>query len=164
MATVIPRGTMVDEIKACLKSSQLWKHVKTMKLTTNMRVLQSDSSKHFCDYLLNIGNGKEATTASGKIKLSFGEICSTVEVLIDRVYPNKSRKWLKNRTILTTLNVNVEEINHLIQNTLTTQSRTFFSIDKCVNEDEATSYPVEYLNSLNPSGLPSHKLDHPSCY
>lgn len=35
---VIPRSTAADEINACLKSSNLWRHVKTLKLTTNMRV------------------------------------------------------------------------------------------------------------------------------
>jgi len=39
----IPRGTMADEIKACLKSSQLWKEVKMLKLTNNMQVQRSHS-------------------------------------------------------------------------------------------------------------------------
>ncbi|XP_066228790.1 ATP-dependent DNA helicase PIF1-like [Saccopteryx leptura] len=33
---VIPRSIPVDEINACLKYSTLWRHVKTLKLTTNM--------------------------------------------------------------------------------------------------------------------------------
>ena len=35
---VIPRSTPADEINVCLKYSTLWRHVKTLKLTTNMRV------------------------------------------------------------------------------------------------------------------------------
>jgi len=27
-----------------------------------------------------------------------------------------------------------------------------------MDDEDATSYPVEFLNSLNPSGLPQHKL------
>ncbi|CAD6208527.1 GSCOCG00010529001-RA-CDS, partial [Cotesia congregata] len=38
---VIPRSTAVDEINACLKSSNLWKYVKTIKLTTNMQLTKS---------------------------------------------------------------------------------------------------------------------------
>ena len=42
---VIPRSTPADEIIACLKNSNLWVHVKTLKLTINMRVrLQNDHS------------------------------------------------------------------------------------------------------------------------
>ena len=40
---IIPRKTPVDEMNACLKNSNLWSHVKILKLTTNMRVrLQND--------------------------------------------------------------------------------------------------------------------------
>jgi len=35
---VIPKSTAADELNACLKSSFLWRHVKKLKLTTNMRV------------------------------------------------------------------------------------------------------------------------------
>lgn len=57
---VIPRSTAADEINACLKSSSIWAHVKTLKLTTNMRVvLQNDGSADvFSKKLLEIGNGK----------------------------------------------------------------------------------------------------------
>ncbi|CAF1264648.1 unnamed protein product [Didymodactylos carnosus] len=35
---VIPKGTMADELKACLKASYLWRHVLKLGLKTNMRV------------------------------------------------------------------------------------------------------------------------------
>ena len=42
---IIPRSTPADEMNACLKNCNLWAHVKTLKLTTNMRVrLQNDDS------------------------------------------------------------------------------------------------------------------------
>ncbi|XP_055542911.1 uncharacterized protein LOC129728491 [Wyeomyia smithii] len=42
---VIPRSTAADAINACLKLAHLWRFVKKLKLTTNMRVLmQNDSS------------------------------------------------------------------------------------------------------------------------
>ena len=38
-------STPADEMNACPKNSNLWAHVKTLKLTTNMRVrLQNDDS------------------------------------------------------------------------------------------------------------------------
>ncbi|GBM12248.1 hypothetical protein AVEN_155255-1 [Araneus ventricosus] len=77
---VIPRGTMADEIKACLKSPYLWKLVKVMKLTTNMRIQNNcQNSQRFSDYLLKIGDEQEATTENGKIRLSNGfcKICPT---------------------------------------------------------------------------------------
>ena len=49
-----------DELNACLKSSILWKDVKTLKLNMNMRVeLQNDQSGEvFSKQLLDIGNDK----------------------------------------------------------------------------------------------------------
>ncbi|GBN54360.1 hypothetical protein AVEN_88818-1 [Araneus ventricosus] len=58
---VIPRGTMADEIKACLKSSYLWKQVKIMKLKRNIRIQNNcQNSQKFSEYLLKIGDEQEA--------------------------------------------------------------------------------------------------------
>ena len=163
---VIPRGTMADEIKACIKSSRLWKDVQIMKLHTNMRTQQQINNSHsFSDYLLHIGDGKEPTTDRGKITLStaYCNICSTVDSLLNQVYPDltsniHNHNWLKERAILTPLNANVIQLNLKIQDKVPTASTTYFSIDSCVNDDEATTYPVEFLNSLHPSGIPPHAL------
>lgn len=61
---VVKRGTIVDEINACLKSSKLWKYVQKYNLRQNMRVKQEHvHAKAFTDYLLKIGNG----TANSKL-------------------------------------------------------------------------------------------------
>jgi len=58
--SVISRSTLAHELNACLKSSILWKYVKTLKLNMNMRVdLQNDrSGEVFSKQLLDIGNCK----------------------------------------------------------------------------------------------------------
>ncbi|CAF4500721.1 unnamed protein product, partial [Rotaria sp. Silwood2] len=57
---VIPKGTMADELKACLKASNLWRYVLKLGLTTNMRVyLHGDlSAGRFAQELLTLGDGK----------------------------------------------------------------------------------------------------------
>jgi hypothetical protein len=165
---IIPRGTMFDEIKACIKSSQLWRNAKKLKLQTNMRVQRSNEldAQKFSNYLLSIGNGKEKVDVeTGKIRLSedFCKVCPNINSLIQHVYPNLNQhiadhKWLHERAILAPINVKVDEINFSIQEIMPVAARSFYSIDRVMDEEEATNYPIEFLNSLNPSGLPQHKL------
>ena len=52
------------------------------------------------------------------------------------------------------------ELNEGILDRLPGTARCCFSIDKvvCDNEEEARNYPLEFLNSLTPSGMPKHCL------
>ena len=107
---VIPRSTAADEINACLKSSNLWRHVKTLKLTTNMRIqLQHDeTADEFSKQLLDIGNGKLAVdilTGFVTLPTTFCRLTESKDDLIKSVFPNiahqyKNQTWLSERTIL----------------------------------------------------------------
>ncbi|XP_068621622.1 uncharacterized protein [Battus philenor] len=68
---VIPRSTAADEINACLKSSNLWRYVKKLQLTTNMRVtlLNDTSAEDFSEQLLTIGNVENVKICSEKVDL-----------------------------------------------------------------------------------------------
>ncbi|CAF3061617.1 unnamed protein product [Rotaria sp. Silwood2] len=165
---VIPKGTMADELKACLKSSYLWRHVVPLKLSTNMRVhLQGDvSAGRFAEQLLAIGNGKiPADPVSGLINISdnFCNIVESVEELKNKVFPNiqtqyKDHKWLCERAILAPKNVNVNAINLQIQQQLPGEAISYKSIDTVKDIDMVVQYPTEFLNSLEPSGMPPHNL------
>lgn len=56
---VIPRGTTADEVRACIKSSQLWHHITPMHMTVNIRVQMggNENAQEFSDLLLENGNG-----------------------------------------------------------------------------------------------------------
>ncbi|CAF2373646.1 unnamed protein product [Rotaria sp. Silwood2] len=99
---VIPKGTMADELKACLKASYLWKHVIKLELKTNMRVhLQGDvSAGHFAQQLLTIGNGKvpaEPTSRLISIPDNFCNVVESIEVLKSK---NKIVAYLKYQSSL----------------------------------------------------------------
>ncbi|GFV27686.1 ATP-dependent DNA helicase [Trichonephila clavipes] len=57
---VVLRGTRADIVKACLKTSFLWHHIKVVSLRINMRVhLQHDlRAEMFSKLLIDIGDGK----------------------------------------------------------------------------------------------------------
>lgn len=163
---IVKRGTIADEINVCFKSSKLWKYVQKYHLTKNMRIKKPNgSTQEFADYLLQIGNG---TTNSGanheSIELNkFGKLQTNHRNLVESVYPDLNKnifnhKWLSERVILAVTNEIVEDINFNILQKLNSESRTYYAIDKVENDNDTVMYPVEFLNSLHPSGLPQHKL------
>ena len=63
-----------------------------------------------------------------------------------------------NRGVLVTTNKLADQINEDVLSLLSTEEKTYFSADDVVNENEPDLYPTEFLNSLNFSGIPPHKL------
>ncbi|UYV63474.1 hypothetical protein LAZ67_2004170 [Cordylochernes scorpioides] len=164
---VVTRGTPADELNACLKSSYLWSHIVKMHLTVNMRVqLHNDTTAaQFADELLKIGEGQLETDSEGNIQFSntFCQVVESSESLYEKVFPNigvnyLSEEWLCARTILAPKNSTVLEINNTILNSIPGESKIYRSIDTMVDPDESVSYPPEFLNSLELSCTPLHKI------
>ncbi|CAK1602388.1 unnamed protein product [Parnassius mnemosyne] len=168
---VIQKGTPADEIKACLKSSILWNKVTKFSLTTNMRVhLYNDiNAGNYADILLKIGDGWLETDAEGCVKLT-RDFCNLVQShseLIASVYSDLTNnmheetvrdKWLCERAILAPKNESVNKINSDILSEVAGEITEYLSVDTVMDTEQNTSYPVEFLNSLEWSGVPSHKL------
>ncbi|XP_045500045.1 uncharacterized protein LOC123697545 [Colias croceus] len=165
---VIPRGTRADEVRACLKSSYLWRDIQSVHLTINMRVRTGDNpdDSQFSDSLLKIGEGTYPQLHQGKLILT-PELCCIVQSqphLISSVYGdvtnilNRDNSWLCERSILTPRNDQASEINNKILSNIQGESKVYRSINRMVDEQEATNYPIEFLNSLNMPGLPSHEI------
>uniref|UniRef100_A0A0L8GN26 ATP-dependent DNA helicase n=1 Tax=Octopus bimaculoides TaxID=37653 RepID=A0A0L8GN26_OCTBM len=150
---VIPKGTRADEVRACLKSSTLWPQVKMLSLSTNMRahLLGDSTSAAFADDILALGEGKVPKNDKGDISIS--ELCNTVDNpsnLLETVFPNLESNyadinWLSERNILLISRIPGEE-------------RIYKSIDRTCEPQDIVNYPIEYLNSLEPAGLPLHIL------
>ena len=166
---VIPKGTPADQIKACVKESYLWHKVRKLTLTTNMRVaLQNDSEAgDFSSTLLKIGNGEiPAAAENGMIEIPArcATIVPSLDELIENVYPAidsnlSDHEWLCERTIMAPKNDDVNSINNLILNGMCCGSlRSYKSIDTMPDDADMVHFPAEFLNSLQPSGLPQHIL------
>ncbi|CAH2226617.1 jg9019, partial [Pararge aegeria aegeria] len=164
---VITRGTPADEINACLKASPLWVHVKNFCLTTNMRVqLHSDTQLvQYADALLKIGEDRMETNSDGMITLNreFCNVVCNMDDLKNNVYPDlatnmKNRQWLCERAILAPTNEVVGQINEQIMSDVEGDFVEYLSVDNVMDTEQVTSFPVEFLNSLELSGVPSHKL------
>ncbi|KIH68827.1 hypothetical protein ANCDUO_00834 [Ancylostoma duodenale] len=70
----------------------------------------------------------------------------------------RNHQWLRDRAILAPMNDSVNKINAEIQNQLPGPAVTYASIDTVVDSEQAVSYPTEFLNSLEPPGMPPHRL------
>lgn len=165
---VVPRGTKADEINSCLKSSDLWKHIKCLHLQTNMRIKLNSSNisaKQYADWLLHIGNGTLPTNTEGHIKFEqINNIVCDLNQLITQIYPNiteitsKPIDWWSERAILAPKNETVDNINNTLINNIVSQPVTYLAIDNTCDPQETVNYPIEFLNSLTPTGLPPYRL------
>ena len=165
---VIRQGTRANIVDACLKSSSLWRLVQQYRLTTNMRVaLQADErAEMFANKLLRLGNGETDTVQSPDYVslLNFGTPAENIDILLDRIYPQihsnyKNHTWLMQRAILAPHNDSVSQINKLLAEKLPTQTHTYTAINSVVDEEQAVAFHLEFLNSIEVSGLPPHVLD-----
>lgn len=118
---VINRGTMVDEIDACLKQSFIWNYVHILKLIMNMRAFQNESYNEFAKTLLEIGEKKIDYSKENEISFPshFCHLTKNVNEIIDNVYPDlainyQNDDWLFERAILSPKNDNVNHINNQI--------------------------------------------------
>lgn len=164
---VIPRGTRADEVNACIKSSTLWPQIQSLRLSKNMRVhVHGDQGAgEFSALLLKVGDGR-VSEVDGRISIppSLCTAVDTLDQLIHGIYPDihhlatKGRDFLKERAILTPKNEKAAEINDLLLSRFEAQEFAYRSIDTVLHTDDSVNYPVEFLNSLNPPGLPPHML------
>lgn len=50
-------------------------------------------------------------------------------------------------------------INQQLLNEIPSEEKTFYSVDSILDDEQAVQYPTEFLNSLQLSGMPTHKLN-----
>ena len=133
-----------------------------------MRVaLQADErAEMFANKLLRLGNGETDTVQSPNYVslLNFGTPAKNIDILLDRIYPQihsnyENHSWLMQRAILAPHNDSVSQINRLLAEKLPTQTHTYTAINSVVDEEQAVQFPVEFLNSIEVSGLPPHVID-----
>ncbi|GAA0167400.1 hypothetical protein LIER_40367 [Lithospermum erythrorhizon] len=85
---VVPRGTGKEQIDASIISSTIWKDIRKLKLTDNMRVKDDPT---FIDFLMRIGNGREPTNEKGEIRIPQPMIIINPSPIVFRNDHNKSQ-------------------------------------------------------------------------
>lgn len=157
-------------IKAALNKLHIWLFVKVFSLNTNMRITQTntDETQTFDEYLLKIGNRTGPIVKDGLICIPDDMIIysndneNPIETIIKMIYPNlqnntTNTSFIVNRAILILLNDDIDKINAEVICEYPGKQKNYYSFNSVLN-NVANLYPIDYLNSLTPQGLPSHNL------
>ena len=182
---VVEGGSRSETIDASITNSYIWKHIKILRLTVNMRLLaMADSGlpieqvKEFNDWVLSIGDG----TAQGTVHSDDGDselveiphdvliprLESAIDDIIRSTYPNLATlysdpAYLRERAIISPKNDTIDEINGRVLSLIPGHEKVYLSSDALVESSKEHGnldllYPVEFLNSLQFKGIPPHKL------
>ncbi|GJE95688.1 ATP-dependent DNA helicase [Phanerochaete sordida] len=163
---VVPHGSREDIVEACLQHSPLWTQVKILHLRENMRLRGSIGATSFAQWLLDVGHGRTVDD-QGNISIPDDLLSSTLPDLQAFVYGdlNETRpvpppQYFLDRMILSARNEDANTINEHILECFPGEEATFHSADSVEQEgdQDAPPVPVEFLRSLNPSGLPPATL------
>ena len=177
---VIPGASSATVIDSAINRSYLWKFFKVLKLEENMRVKASSdpSLEAFDKWTLSIGDGEIPVVEEADSIEIPDEMCmeivpksskdphsekNAMKKLAEHVYPNlgcnsKIPGWMDGRAILAPTNKQVNDINNMITDSFPGQPHVLTSSDELVNPADLARFNIEYLNSLDPSGLPAHRL------
>ena len=166
---VVRHGGRPQIVEACLKHSPIWDEVEKLELSENMRVKKSsgDSSASFANFLLKVGDGKLETVRDlgpSKVRLpdhlmlnsdSLDYLCKFVFQDLQHNFTNPN--WLCSRAIICPTNSAVNEVNDVMISKFPGESREYKSRDKVLENEH--QYPLEFINSITPSGFPPHVLN-----
>jgi ATP-dependent DNA helicase PIF1 len=140
--------------------------------------LPTDEVRAFNDWVLSIGDG----TATGAAHTDDGDselveilpdilvpkLGSPIDNIIRSTYPNldtlySDPDYLRERAIIGPKNDTINEINNRVLSLIPGHEKVYLSSDSLVETSKGHGnsdllYPVEFLNSLQFKGIPSHKL------
>ena len=169
---VVTGGARPAIVEASVINAEAWSQFTRHQLTRNMRVERiMNINTHRCDilpkhakWLLDLGNGTLPTTfLDDLIKIPNQMVCDGPEDLENKVYDNfetnmTNREYLAQRSIMSSTNDTIHEQNFKFMEKLPGPMQISYSRDCCTEENDHTLYDVEFLNRVNVSGLPPHRL------
>jgi len=168
---VMVKATREETVQATVQRSHIWRDISVLHLTQNMRLNRNDQQTQFAQWLLGLGHGDtvDANTASGSITLPPNIVCTDQADLIRFLYgttPHESTplpQYFYDRVLLAPLNDDVRKLNlhilHLFPGTVCTYISADTQVIEAGTQHSPNMVPVEFLNSLNASGLPLAKLE-----
>ncbi|KAF8111948.1 hypothetical protein N665_0070s0018, partial [Sinapis alba] len=175
---IIPQENRTDTVLASISHSYLWESCHKFSLKTNMRINRADVE--FSDWVLKVGEGTAPTASEDGFAEHHEQMINVDTSLLRQIDEEPLKQVVEtaygdltklkafdssftNKAILTPRNETVDEINAYTISHTEGVSKEYFSSDSfeisdTQSEQNDTLYAVEYLNSLDFPGLPTHKL------
>ncbi|XP_016663609.1 uncharacterized protein LOC107884955 [Acyrthosiphon pisum] len=123
--------------------------------------MRANNDADFGAWLLQLGNGQLPAVDGNvnTVEIPRDMVCDIAN-LIDFVYPQQMSLAnvddFARKIILCPRNEDCRQVNRTVLQRVTGAARTYTAIDTVVADDvdEIANYPTEFLNSLEPDGLP----------
>ena len=163
---VLKRASSSAIIENTIVRSPIWQtHVRTFHLTRNMRL--RDGESEFNEFLMALGDGKLPLKEDHPFKecITVPPQCVTEGNIVHHIFPPDTEydeELFSSRAILCPTNQMSLDINSQVLQLVPGVEREYLSVDTLeddgLSDEERENYPLEYLTSLTPSGMPPHKL------
>lgn len=158
---VVVNGSKNDIINASIKRLSLWPNFTQLRLAHNMR---AHGDLDFAKWVLKVGDGTANENGDDSIELP--PQCIIENSIVDHVFGAsldiQNYKCYSMKTILTPKNEDCFLLNDQVVDKIPGVLKIYESSDAVVVDDhnhtDVLNYPVEYLNSITPAGLPPHTL------
>ncbi|XP_022180453.1 uncharacterized protein LOC111040747 [Myzus persicae] len=159
---VVRRGSRADIVMSSIKHNSLWRGMECFNLVRNVR---ADNDARFAAWLLQLGNGRLPAVdgVPDTVQIPRAMTCDVAD-LIDFFYPEQMSLAnvddFSRRIVLCPRNDECRAVNRDVLQRVDGAERSYTSIDTVVvdDPDEVANFPTEFLNSLEPDGLPPYRL------
>ena len=160
---VVLHGSRPDIVDATLKSSYLWQIVTRLQLTQNIgqRYEESFHNLQISFLALRWKRRTPQRQMTFFIKLPDDMTVENEKELLDFVFGGIENNytdsaWLSSRSTMCPTNSKVDAINNTIMSIFPVDVKVYRSNDSV--EENEHQYPIEFLNTLCPSGMRPHTL------
>ncbi|UYV76647.1 hypothetical protein LAZ67_14001572 [Cordylochernes scorpioides] len=149
---IIPRGTIADELHACLKASYFGHLLKDLlfQQICGLSIQEIPTHCYFHNFCFNL--------EVANLMIWMNSVFPNIGEMFNRGRANYY-PWLCERAILAPRNCVVDAINAQLLKEIPGQSISYTSVDSTIDAEDCVEYTTEFLNSLEPSGMPPHHLE-----
>nr|CAH7764830.1 unnamed protein product [Callosobruchus chinensis] len=153
---VVVNGSRNDIIKASIKHFSMWPNFTQLQLAHNMR---AHDDLEFAQCVLKVGDGSANEDSDDHLELPRRCIVDNSIVRVDYIF-GVSLNTNDYKSYSTPKNDDCFQLNDQVVEKIPGLLKIYESSDAVVEDDQndVLNYPVEFLNSITPAGLPPHIL------